>query len=191
MHRAIKTDLFADPHHQERSGQLDDLSPDDIERLVMLNRRLEELERSLLQINHDLIPNYVAKATQADDPMGDYEFEVEIAFVLREEDPDWRVDSDNILTRRKHGLSKVGMSIQTFPCDFCEMPPSDASICHEPHCYLFHDLYDHSYGIEMSSLSMKDCARVGGIWVDVIIRQQYFLDVVSGTWSKVLLESPQ
>jgi hypothetical protein len=55
---------------------------------------------------------------------------------------------------------------------------------------LFHDLYDHSYGLDMPSLSLKDCTRVGSIWVDVIIRQQYFLDVASGNWSKSVPAQP-
>ena len=32
-----------------------------------------------------------------------------------------------------------------------------------PHCWLFHDLYDHSYGLEQPTLSLQDCLRMGRI----------------------------
>jgi hypothetical protein len=49
----------------------------------------------------------------------------------------------------------------------------------EPHCWLFHDLYDHSYGFSKPSVPLRDCLRIGKIWVDVVIRQQYYLDRTS------------
>ena len=47
----------------------------------------------------------------------------------------------------------------------------------EPHCWLFHDLYDHSYGFSKPCVPLRDCLRIGKVWVDVVIRQQYCLDI--------------
>ena len=52
----------------------------------------------------------------------------------------------------------------------------------EPHCWLFHDLYDHSYGFSKPCVPLRDCLRIGKVWVDVVIRQQYCLDIATGEW---------
>ena len=62
-------------------------------------------------------------------------------------------------------------------------------ICHYPgdlnevpHCWLFNNLYDHSYSIEQPKLTLKDCLRVDSIWVDVAVRQQATLAIKTGEW---------
>jgi len=160
------------------------LLQEEIDRLTILNHSLKELERTLAQINHDLIPHYASKLAREDDPMGDYEFEVEIAYVLREDDSNWHEDSDNILTERSDRMSKDKRRSFIFNDKAGERLSQTASKEDESECYLFHDLYDHSYGLDKPSLSLKECARVGSVWVDVVIRQQYFLDVATGSWIK-------
>ena len=63
-------------------------------------------------------------------------------------------------------------------------------LAQEAHCWLFHDLYSHSYGSyqgndDMKELSLQDCLRVGSIWVDIEVRHQAFLDIDSGEWEGI------
>jgi hypothetical protein len=67
--------------------------------------------------------------------------------------------------------------------DYRESGRTDvAQLDGEPHCWLFHDLYDHSYGFSKPSVPLRDCLRIGMILVDVVIRQQYCLDIATGEW---------
>jgi hypothetical protein len=34
------------------------------------------------------------------------------------------------------------------------------------------------------SVPLRDCLRIGKIWVDVVIRQQHYVDVATGEWSQ-------
>ncbi|MDP1635258.1 MAG: hypothetical protein Q8L69_11335, partial [Gallionellaceae bacterium] len=69
--------------------------------------------------------------------------------------------------------------------DFRESCNSETEqLAAEPHCHLFHDLYDHSYGVEQPSVPLRDCLRIGTVWIDVVIRQQYCLDLETGKWDK-------
>lgn len=51
-----------------------------------------------------------------------------------------------------------------------------------PHCWLFHDLYDHSYGLGQPALSLRDCLRIDRIWVRVAVEHQATLDLETGHW---------
>ncbi|MEA3643612.1 MAG: hypothetical protein VBE63_27330, partial [Lamprobacter sp.] len=51
-----------------------------------------------------------------------------------------------------------------------------------PHCWLFHDLYDHHYGLEQPALSLGECLRIGEIWVRIAVEHQATLDLETGDW---------
>lgn len=156
----------------------------EVERLMTLNRRLGEIESLKRDIAHELRPGLIDKIKNSDDPMGDFEIDTKIDFILRDDDPEASEDSDNILTTRDDFIS-YPEEIDEDLVDFREYHDSKtAQLAAEPHCYLFHDLYDHSYGVEKPSVPLPDCLRIGTVWIDVIIRQQYFLDVETGKWDK-------
>lgn len=157
---------------------------DQVDPLLLLNRRLAEIEHLLDQVKQDVQPELLSKVADEGDPMSDFELEAKINYVLKESDPDWDDDSDNILTSRRNGITfGKGVEKMSSERDFCEHMPGLEPISVEPHCYLFHDLYDHSYGMAEQRLSFEECARVGEIWIDVVIRQQYFMNVETGEWS--------
>lgn len=168
-----------------RTIQADQVAP-----LLLLNRRLAEIERLLDQVRQDVKPGLLSQLDDGANPMSDFELDAEIHYILKESDPDWDDDSDNILTRRSHGVhfskSFHQMASET---DWCEHLPGLEPISVEPHCHLFHDLYDHSYGLAEPRLSFQDCARVGEVWIDVVIRQQYFLNVETGEWACAVPQS--
>ena len=45
----------------------------------------------------------------------------------------------------------------------------DIFLSDQPHCYLYHELYDHS------SLDWRDLLRIGGMWLDIKIDEQTWL----------------
>lgn len=154
--------------------------------LMTLNRRLAELEQHLRDQALALDPRLRAKLADPTNRMYDYEIDAEIAYVLREDDEEAVEDDDNILTRRDEMLKHMGETrILADGMDHRESGrPDMAQLDAEPHCWLFHDLYDHSYGFSKPSVPLRDCLRIGKIWVDVVIRQQYCLDIATGEWSQ-------
>jgi len=158
-----------------------ELSDEEIERLICLNRRLAELEKHLQREAACIIQTLVAKANDPSDRMADFEIEANLSYVLRENDPEYEEDRDNILTKRKIRITRPGNFSNNM--DWCDFPTGMLpELRNDPHCWLFHDLYDHSHDLADRRLNLHDSARVGEIWVDICIQQQYFLDIDSGEW---------
>lgn len=148
------------------------LSEGEISQLLTLNRRLKDVASHLLSVAGDVTPRLKAKVADPDDPMFDYEIEARIDYQLRQDDPDFDEDDDNYLSTRTEYLTRLsGLEEE----DFTE-PYLPAALRAEPHCWLFHDLYDHSYGPESPRLSFQDCLRIGHIFVDIQVWQQYVFD---------------
>jgi hypothetical protein len=154
--------------------------------LMTLNRRLAGLEQHLRDQALALEPRLRAKLADPTSRMYDYEIDAEIAYVLREDDEEAVDDDDNILTHRDEMLKDMRKTHMLADGeDYRETVRADmAQLDGEPHCWLFHDLYDHSYGFSKPSVPLRDCLRIGKILVDVVIRQQYCLDLATGEWSQ-------
>lgn len=150
--------------------------------LVKLNERLRTIERKLCEVGRQQCATLDTRVKDPDDPLTDYEIDAELYYYLREDDPQYQQDEDNILTKRTwislkhlehsslddgedHRLINIG-----YP--FSEMEQ----------VWLFHDLWDHYYGPEKRSLSAKEMLRIGHIGVDIVVRHQMSLDVDAGTW---------
>ena len=153
----------------------EELSDAEIARLLVLNRRLMDLTRHLRSVAEDVTPRLEARLADPDDPMFDYEIEAVIQFTLLEDDPDYAEDDDNFLTTRTESLKCLRLQDDE---DFGGAIPQKRLLA-EPHCWLFHDLHDHDHGIESPRLSFHDCLRIGSIWVDVQVWQQYDFDVTA------------
>lgn len=138
--------------------------------LLALNRQLLDVTRHLRTVVDDVNPRLEAKRADPSDLMYDFEIEVRIDYQLREDDPDFVEDDDNFLTTR---TASVKPSLFHLEDEVCEQSYLPAGLLVEPHCALFHDLYGHDHGVEAPSLSFKDCLRIGRIFVNVQIWQQY------------------
>lgn len=149
--------------------------------LLALNRHLRNLTRHLRAVVDDVKPRLDAKLANPDDPMHDYEIEARIDYQLRERDPDFAEDDDNYLTSRTESLKS---SLFGWEREVCPLPLLPAGLLVEPHCALFHNIYNESYGVEGPKLSFRDCLRIGSIFVDVQIWQQYELNAQDGTFTK-------
>ncbi|MDI1232450.1 MAG: hypothetical protein PSU93_15025 [Methylobacter sp.] len=167
----------------ENQGEENLLSAQDAERLLQLNRHLTKLQDFLNAQELAISPVLAGKEADPDDPMADYEIETVLHYTLREDDPEWSEDSDNFMTQRESSLKGAARS-SSEPDDWREYLPSMEAINTEPHCWLFHDLYDHSYGLTSPKVPLRDCLRLGEVWVDIVIRQQYWLNLETGDWEK-------
>ena len=145
------------------------LNDAEISQLLALNRRLRAINPLLRSIANDVTPRLEAKLADPNDPMYDYEIEARLDFILREDDPDYAEDDDNILTTRSESLKCLKSDRDM---NFSE-GIGPGALEAEPHCWRFHDLYDHEYGEDAPCLSFHDCLRVGKIFIDIQVWQQY------------------
>ncbi len=104
--------------------------------------------------------------------------------MLDKNDPEFDDTEDNFLTQRevsiKHPHRCLG-SNQDHRLHGHQFP---GLLNEVSHCWLFHDLFENSYGLKQPSLTLQDCIRVGSIWVDVSVRHQATLDIKSGQWKQ-------
>ncbi len=160
----------------------------EIERLVVLNQRLISIESYLKKESEAECQLMKLRVADENDPIYDFEIDVTLDYILRTDDPEFDPDDDNILTRRNFSIKQIDSDNERER----NWGIADDQNHHEPcinypgvlnevrHCHLFHDLYDHSYNLEMISLNFDQCLRVGEIWVDVEVKKQVSLNVDTG-----------
>lgn len=151
------------------------LTDDDIHQLLALNRQLRGIDPFLKAVADDIRPHLERNVADPNDQMYDYEIGAQIDYILRENDPEYDESDDNILTTREESLR---CQREERFADYSEHIGPDG-LRAEPHCWHFHDLYDHDYGGESPSLSFRDCLRIGKILIDVQVWQQYSFDVAA------------
>jgi hypothetical protein len=169
-----------------------DFKPEEITNLLRLNQRLGTLELHLCNMAETESEKLEARVADPDDPLDDYEIDATIYFVLHEDDPTFDDSDDNFLTQRDISLKRLDHSYGLGDgFDHREsVPYFPPGLEAEAHCWLFHDLYDHSYGLEHPALSLHDCLRVGTLWVDVAVRHQSTLNIESGNWAQSIVQIP-
>lgn len=154
----------------------------EVERLLHLNRQLKTIARHLHNTALDVTPHLESKLANTNDPMCDYEIEVRIDFVLREDDPAYDPESDNYLTTRDVSL-KIKLSEDPYWIDEDITFECPDELQKEPHCWFFHSLYYHHHDDPAQpALTFMDCLRIGMIFIDVQVWQQYSFDLDKNEW---------
>ena len=158
------------------------LTPSEINELQMFNERLQKVEHHLLDEAKRVEAALKLRVDDSNDPMNDYEIDAKVYYTMREGDPKYDEDDDNFLSERFYMLKNLRPD--SFLCDGSDWrePCVMTELAHFPHCRLFHELYDHTYGKEGKKLSLRNCLRVGSIWVVVSVEHQSDLDIDSGKW---------
>jgi hypothetical protein len=142
--------------------------------LVDLNNRLSEIEQRLKKEALEII-NSVNKRIEDDaDWINDYEIECTVEFYLREDDPAYSDDEDNILAEFTEGISILRYAARSLLASdrnwndtgITDMDNPDRR---EHHCWFYHQLYDHA------KISWDDVLRIGDIWVDINLTLQHHL----------------
>jgi len=118
-----------------------------------------------------------ARVFNPDDWLSDYELELEVTFWLREDDPAFKEEVDNILATLHESLKRL-----RHPEDHWGLDDGvNYNIAHaidghpmqdELHCWLYHYLYDHT------PLTPEGLLRIGHIWVNLSVIYQHTAVVV-------------
>lgn len=157
----------------------DPLGESDVQALGKLDRQLVEVSRFLRERAAELNPVMQAKVEDPADPLVDYEILARIDYILHDEDPEYDGDDDTILTTREESLKgRHRLPDREIPFGTGALPDS------EPCCWLFHDLHDHSAGLRAPALALRDCLRIGKIFIDVQVWHQYAFDLDKNEWTK-------
>ena len=182
----LRRKLDALPDYFDSTQDKGEFTTEEIDELLRLNQRLSELELYLCDLSTKKCIDLAGRVSDINDPLDDYEIEATLYFTLREDDPAFDEDEDNFLAQRKISLKHLNRK-----WGLGDGEDHRVTVCYFPgvlnevsHCWLFHDLYDHSYCLQQPALNLQDCLRVGKIWVDVAVRHQSTLDIKSGKWQK-------
>ena len=140
------------------------------EHLRTLNRHLHEIEVLCLNEAQRIAKELQVRVLDPNDPFTDFEIEARVTAYLREDDPTWSDEEDNLLAMREYEL-KRGSSLFCDGVDWgVDMDPriQDIGLV----SYTFHDFHTHSYqsrhrlGREWRSLPLRDLLRIGSLWLD-------------------------
>ena len=139
--------------------------------LQTINARLAVIEQHVKREARALITQLEVRVQDPVDWLHDYELELDVSFWLREDDPAYQTDDDNILVTLKDYLKGLGDPEHIGMGDgnnynkfqWREGHPMQG----EFHCWLYHCLYDHT------GLPWDDLLRIGHIWVDMRVLYQH------------------
>jgi len=156
--------------------EMNALSPAQRQYLQQLNARCMTIERQVTQDARTLFAQLDARVQDPQDWLYDYEIELEVQCWLREDDPAYQEDDDNILATLKEHLKLQRSLPEPFGIDdginhniFQGM---DGHLMQgEFHCWLYHCLYDHT------DLWFNDMLRIGHIWVELQVLYQHRCEV--------------
>ena len=116
------------------------------------------------------------RVKDTNDWLEDYEIDCYMTFHLKEDDPGYDEDSDNILVELAVGFG----SMKSGRREWGIADGNDHNTLHslvkcsmvdEYHCYLYHSLYDHT------DLGWVNMLRIGTIWVDIEVQYQKFFEI--------------
>jgi hypothetical protein len=126
-----------------------------------------------------------ARLADHSDVMWDYEMEATCHFALRDDDPGYAENSDNFLASRElfiHPCEDDEPEQSTFiGPDWPEGYVDDPM----PHGRLFHELHHRKSVFNKGpQQNLKDIQRIGDVWIDLVVKFQFYYDLVQGKWVK-------
>lgn len=144
------------------------MSDADWQQIDNLNRQLLEAERFAREQSMIYAQE---QAKYADDPDRDIVIECELICWLREDDPDWREDEDNIVYQnpyisimKDYDLNEDWNTFRVWNHD-----PLNGRAC----CYFMHDLIDHG------DLRSSDLLRIGDLSIHVKVTHMQEIPLTS------------
>jgi len=149
------------------------LSEQNLQKLQEFNKRVHTTQEKILNEAIKLDDELIKRVEDADDLLDDYEIELEIAFYLKEDDPSYEEDEDNILETLNEylkGISQIDIKTDhRWSSNHNEfLHQTNHPMKDQFHCWLYHCLYDHTH------LNWEDILRIGTIWIDIKVDYQYF-----------------
>jgi hypothetical protein len=90
-----------------KKTQSSKLTQSEIDALMMLNQRLQKVERHLLDEAKRVEPALKLRVADPNDPMNDYEIDAKVYYTLRDDDPKYDEDDDNFMSERFYMLKNL------------------------------------------------------------------------------------
>ncbi len=135
----------------------------DRQRLLAFNEQLKRREEKFAPILKAKHHELTARQADPDDWMQDFNLELVITCYLREDDPDYAENDDNVLWQVEEMYLESPWGFGHTEIDHQEFHPWFEG---EHHAYLYHELYDHT------PLDCLDLLRIGNIGIDLKIEEQ-------------------
>lgn len=145
---------------------------DEMAFLVKLNERLKTVEKHLCEASRRECATLDARIEDTDDPLSDYEIDAELYYCLSEDDPEYQEDADNILTKRTLISLKNLEQTSLDDGEDHRLVNIGDPFCQMEQCWLFHDLWDHEYGLDQRAVTAQEMLRIGEIEIDIVVRHQ-------------------
>lgn len=153
-------------HENAPRTSYSDLNPEELAQIEAIHLRLREIEAMVYPILKAKQKTLLAKVDEQSHWMEAFNLTLYLTYFLREDDPEWEEDCDNLLTKCEnhiHFSDGDDWGICMLHINHAE-PSRDFKNAH--HCYSFHQLYDHSY------LDWRDLLRIGNIYVEITTDEQ-------------------
>jgi hypothetical protein len=149
------------------------LSQIDICELRTINQKLKILQDKLLSEAIKLDKALHVRVEDKNDLLDDYEIQIKVCFVLKEDHPNFKENDDNIVTQIHEYLTNISKDAPSYPWRWNDNHNEyrgwrDHPLKDEHHCWWFHCLYDHN------NLEFSDILTIGSIWSDINVYYQYY-----------------
>lgn len=135
---------------------------------------LRNLNQMLRQFEEKFYPVLVAKkrelqarVLEPSDWMQEFNLGFMLTIYLREDDPEFEDDDDNILIQLNEWFVREDAVERGWGFGATEIDHAMTDVFPmEKHCYLYHQLYDHYF------LDWRDLLRIGSLYLDIQIEEQ-------------------
>jgi len=140
--------------------------------LRAFNESLRQLENKFYPIMAAKHKELQARIADPADWLAEFNLDCLITFYLREDDPEYEKDDDNILMEIEVMYLEQNLPGRDpdrdwgFGATHVDHAESCQDFPSESHCYLYHQLYDHCY------MDWRDLFRIECLYVDIKIEEQ-------------------
>ena len=152
-------------------------------RLGIIDRHLRELQKFLIRHDRTLAVELENEMADLASSLSDFEIETQLHYVLAKDDPQYDEEDDNILTSRaqfravtSNELLLENKLLEIDSQNFADSPNHPMP----QQGWLSHDVMEHDMGISSPAIGPQGLLRVGKVWVEVITKRQYWLNLHTG-----------
>jgi len=140
--------------------------------LRKLNNRIFLIQQKIIAEAQKISLETKKRSENKNDILDDYEIEIEVQFFLKENDPEYNDEDDNIITTIYEYSKFLPDGKDTKWCFETQnhnefVGWKQHQMKDDYHCWWFHCLYDHN------QVDFKDMLRIGTIWTDIKVQYQY------------------
>lgn len=172
----------------DEEPRFEELSPEQVDGLKHLDEQLNVVAQHIQQVARAIDAPLAGPLADPADRLVDRNLDVKVTFHLREDDPAYLEDSDNLVAEvEQMGELSVhqGDAAGEEPFDRLANSWPDGYDCTfpMPHGGLMHELRLYS-GYERGLVDYRDLLRIGSVWVDIVATHQYLYDLTTGRWIK-------